>query len=79
MAETTRDKAGSERTHRHDPVSGRILRPCPFCGSADVCLIYGIDEPAFVMCNECRAFGPWARTATEATEHWNGRPDAIGS
>jgi hypothetical protein len=62
MAEATREKAGSEGKHQ-DPVSGWLLRPCPFCGSSDVCVICGIGEPAFVMCNKCRAFGPSARTA----------------
>jgi Lar family restriction alleviation protein len=77
MAETTRDKPASERTHRDDPISGRLLRPCPFCGRSDLCVIYGIGELAFVMCNKCRAFGPSARTATEAAERWNRRAGAV--
>ena len=71
MTGTIRDRAGSEITHQ-DPVSGRQLRPCPFCGSSDL-WINGDLDPKFVVCNKCLAFGPTAPTVTEATERWNRR------
>lgn len=36
------------------------LRPCPFCGSADLALItYGTEQkPLLIQCNGCGAAGP---------------------
>lgn len=54
------------------PVPVQPLRPCPFCGSADLWINSDID-PKFVVCRKCRAFGPAAPTVTQAVEHWNKR------
>jgi len=55
----------------------RPLKPCPFCGKAD--LLY-VDElgnearPFFaVACGNCEAEGPVARTSGRASDLWNTR------
>ena len=50
------------------------LKPCPFCGSTDIC----INSPGvWIDCNCCGAEGPtpsnlW-KTIHEAVEAWNRR------
>jgi len=47
------------------------LAPCPFCGSANVTL-YGarLFQALTVLCLNCAAQGPEARTPAEAAERW---------
>ena len=47
------------------------LAPCPFCGSTNLTL-YGarLFRALTVLCLECSARGPEARTAQGAAERW---------
>ena len=46
------------------------LKPCPFCGTSDVILVYGY----WVRCLRCGVYGP-AGTRAEAIEAWNRRAE----
>lgn len=49
------------------------LRPCPFDGNKDVCLV-GL-RLFYVACNKCATHGPIAETRDEAIAAWNRRAD----
>ncbi|MBO4222023.1 Lar family restriction alleviation protein [Bradyrhizobium neotropicale] len=65
--------SGSPSTHQVPALAA--LRPCPFCGSADLWLNRDM-LPKYVLCRKCAAFGPTAATVTQATERWNSRVGA---
>jgi len=44
------------------------MKPCPFCGSEDVCLD-GVGKTSFVTCLSCNTDGPTA-TEEEAAALW---------
>lgn len=47
------------------------LKPCPFCGSAE---IYSSPHIAVVVCKKCRCWGPnTCITAAQAIDMWNRR------
>jgi len=71
MPGKTGDSAASDPLRRY-PGSVQPLRPCPFCGGAEV-WIHGDIEPKFIACRKCWAFGPTAPTVTQAAERWNKR------
>lgn len=49
------------------------LKPCPFCGGADLEL-EEIDEGYYVVaCETCDAFGPMGEGEQGAMENWNYR------
>jgi Lar family restriction alleviation protein len=53
------------------------LKPCPFCSSKDVRVIFGIvrDPITFtVMCKHCFAKGPVDFAESGAMERWDNRP-----
>lgn len=52
------------------------LKPCPFCGTDDVCL--GATESRaykefYIYCTKCCVEGPHAPTPDKADENWNKR------
>lgn len=51
------------------------LKPCPFCGAQGEDLILLKDDYAGrqIKCWQCKAYGPVARTDTDAKEKWNDR------
>lgn len=53
-----------------------ILKPCPFCDSADVRMIESVCY--WVTCDTCDADGPSAPTAPRAALSWNIRPALMG-
>jgi len=51
------------------------LKPCPFCGSANLGRTVG-DPWQWVVCLDCDAQGPsLERSESEATDAWNTRPN----
>ena len=52
------------------------MKPCPFCGSADVFMhhndIYGIRVSYHVFCDLCDARGSSENTSDKALASWNG-------
>lgn len=49
------------------------LKPCPFCGSAE---IYSSPHIAVVVCKKCRCWGPnTCITAAQAIDLWNRRTE----
>lgn len=51
---------------------GQELLPCPFCGNAEISMIW-IDESPSRHCNTCKASGPPALDILKCTELWNTR------
>jgi Lar family restriction alleviation protein len=51
------------------------LKPCRFCGSADVRHHYGYEYLAMIRCVDCDAEGPIAGDDAKAAELWNTRAD----
>lgn len=59
------------------------LKPCPFCGSLDIDIRYGLDgwisnvfrpyRVAFVQCNYCLSRTKRCMTAEWAVKMWNRR------
>lgn len=53
------------------------LKPCPFCGSAEVCITQhpGAGVPIVYEghCDDCYAEGPSCDSAEDAIERWNNR------
>lgn len=59
------------------------LKPCPFCGSTNLCIGFNVWDCAAVECNECDAIGPYvsmrraggsaAKAKAMAAEAWNQR------
>ncbi len=43
-----------------------VLRPCPFCGSAEVAVVGSL-----VRCGTCSAAGPYGFSSVEAAHRWN--------
>lgn len=62
-------------------MSDITLKPCPFCGSANIqsdCFSAAFNVPAssedcFDYCKDCDAQGPAAGDAVEAHQRWNDR------
>ncbi len=44
------------------------LKPCPFCGSTQVAVVFGA-----VRCGKCGCTGPVAMTDAQAVVRWNER------
>ncbi len=44
------------------------LKPCPFCGSLQVAVVFGA-----VRCGNCGCTGPGAMTDDQACSRWNQR------
>jgi Lar family restriction alleviation protein len=56
------------------PLDGGV-RPCPFCGSADVLLTHDAARWPVVQCQDCGANGPSIKLSQdEAVAQWNARP-----
>lgn len=50
------------------------LKPCPFCGSVDVKIIFKPgDEGWFGQCQNCFSRGAWSENRDEARDKWNRR------
>lgn len=49
------------------------LKPCPFCGSKHVVIVFGNGDDHLVECESCAACGPTEDTRQEAAEAWNRR------
>lgn len=54
-------------------MSEQEIKPCPFCGSADVRVQMG-QNPISVVCWECGALGP--TSLNNHVELWNAAPRA---
>ncbi len=48
-----------------------VLKPCPFCGSTQVAMVFGV-----VRCGQCSCSGPSALTEKQAAIRWNERVPA---
>lgn len=48
------------------------LKPCPFCGSTDLCDGY-TAKMRYIACFECSAEGPLEKTKKQAIDAWNKR------
>ena len=56
----------------YEPLSDKQLpvRPCPFCGGADISV--GRDDSVFLQCMNCGARGPgWDYREERAIYSWN--------
>ena len=51
------------------------LKPCPFCGSADLSVISFDYKCYAVECNNCGAIGRFKETNDDAKSAWNSRID----
>jgi len=52
------------------------LSPCPFCGSTDLKLTFGVVFAIWCKNPECRATGPEGETEEDAWKNWNKRHEA---
>jgi hypothetical protein len=50
------------------------LKPCPLCGSSDVCNTWDQQSHNVVYCNSCSLIGSIANNIDEANKLWNTRP-----
>ena len=59
------------------PMGGIKLKPCPFCGSAQVVYFRGEQRDRRIIygmvCWGCKAMGPKAPNEEQAEEAWNRR------
>lgn len=52
------------------------LKPCPFCGSTDICGYLQTEEFVFyVMCEKCESMTGVYKTEDEAWMAWNRRAE----
>lgn len=49
------------------------MRPCPFCGSEDLCTTPPIPGDRAVVCGGCKCAGPMSPTEVKALVAWNMR------
>ncbi|WP_316348497.1 Lar family restriction alleviation protein [Desulfuromonas acetoxidans] len=58
---------------------GFNLKPCPFCGNAEIILSItdcgdnGRDSADIAICGDCGAVGPWGNDEQHAVDLWNNR------
>jgi Lar family restriction alleviation protein len=52
-------------------MSDLIIKPCPFCGYADVEICEVEPGRIAIDCPECETIGPFADTPEDAAELWN--------
>lgn len=50
------------------------LKPCPFCGENVWTIYAGCGEDHSVVCENCEAESPIAKSAEDAVKEWNTRP-----
>jgi hypothetical protein len=75
MSEMTAElmRRQADRPNRFD-LGGEPLKPCPFCGSYEIPVVYGEDYEAWwCYCLICGCEGPFSGARRGAIKHWQTR------